>query len=80
MQHWSVDTTELQKDPRAFAIWNLENAINYGIRDGKISEDALRMYWNDLDLDPYKKKFLALLLDMPTLERTRYPNNQLCLF
>lgn len=62
MNHWSVDTTELRKDPRAFAIWNLENAINFGIRDGKISESELRTYWNELDLDPHKKKFLAMLL------------------
>ena len=62
MQHWSVDTTELQKDPKKFAIWSLENAINFGIRDEKINRQELEDYWDDLDLDPHKKKFLALLL------------------
>ncbi|MDO8517983.1 MAG: hypothetical protein Q7S26_01680 [bacterium] len=61
-KHWSVDTTELEKDPAAFAKWRLEQAINWGIREGKISERELREYWNVLDLDPHKKKFLALLL------------------
>lgn len=62
MKHWSVDTTELEKNPEAFAIWKLEQAVNFGIRDGKVNEKELRMYWDKLDLDPYKKKFLALLL------------------
>ena len=62
MQHWSVDTGELKKDPKKYAIWRLENAVNFGIRDGKISESELRNHWNELDLDPHKKKFLAMLL------------------
>lgn len=62
MNHWSVDTTELEKDPRKYVIWRLENAVNFGIRDGKISARELKDHWDDLDLDPNKKKFLALLL------------------
>ena len=62
MKHWSVDTTELEKDPRAFAKWRLEQAINWGIRDGKINESELRNYWDSLDLDPHKKRFLSFLL------------------
>ena len=62
MKHWSVDTTELEKDPRAFAKWRLEQAINWGIRDGKIIERELREHWDSLELDPNKKKFLSFLL------------------
>ena len=62
-KHWSVDTTELEKDPRAFSIWKLEQAVNFGIRDAKISGAELREHWNSLDLDPHKKKFLSLLLE-----------------
>ena len=62
MNHWSVDTTELEKDPVAFARWKLEQAINWGIRDGKISERELRAHMDTLDIDPRKKKFLSLLL------------------
>ncbi len=62
MKHWSVDTTELKKSPVQYAIWRLEQAINFGIRDEKIHEQELRTYWDRLDLDPHKKKFLALIL------------------
>jgi hypothetical protein len=63
MKHWSVDTTELKKDPEAFAAWKLEQAVNYGLRQGRISARELRKYWDRLDLDPPKKRFLALLLE-----------------
>ena len=63
MNHWSVDAEGMQeRDPDAFAVWELENAVNFGIRDGKISAVALRKYWDRLDIDPHKKKFLALAL------------------
>lgn len=61
-KHWSVDTQELEKDPDAYAIWNLEQGINFGIRDGKIRKETLLKYWDRLDLDPARKKLLALLL------------------
>ena len=63
MKHWSVQTSGLKKDPRLFAVWQLEQAINFGIRDGKIKKGDLRANWDKLDLDPAKKKFLALALD-----------------
>lgn len=63
-KHWSVDTTELEKDPVAFAKWRLEQAINWGIRDGKINERELREHWDSLDIDVYKKRFLSLLLSL----------------
>ena len=63
MNHWSVDTTELEKDSVAYARWKLEQAINWGIRDGKIDERELREHMPVLDLDPDKRKFLLLLLE-----------------
>lgn len=62
MKHWSVDTAALEKDPDAYAIWRLEQAVNFGLRDGKINAAELLKYWDKLDIDPYKKKFLALIL------------------
>lgn len=62
MKHWSVDPTTLQKDPDAYTIWRLEQAVNYGLRDGKIKEAELVKYWDRLDIDPQKKKFLSLIL------------------
>lgn len=62
MNHWSVDKKELEKNPEKLAVWNLENAINFGMRDGKIKREILLKYWHLLDLDPWKRKFLSLLL------------------
>ena len=62
MKHWSVDASVLGNDPDALAVWGLENAVNFGIRDGKIKRQNLLVYWNKLDLDPHKKKFLSLIL------------------
>ena len=61
-KHWSVDTTELEKDPDAYAVWRLEQAINFGIRDSKIEAGELKKYWDKLDIDPDKKRFLSLIL------------------
>lgn len=62
MKHWSVDTRELEKNPDALAVWELENAVNFGIREGKIKKRDLLAHWNALDLDPHKKEFLSLIL------------------
>jgi hypothetical protein len=63
MKHWSVDSSVLQKDPEAFIRWQLEQAINFGIRTEKINRHDLRTHWHRLDLDPAKKRFLALILE-----------------
>lgn len=62
IKHWSVDTAELRKDKKAFSKWNLENAINFGMRNGKINENELRENFDILNLDPHKRRFLSLLL------------------
>mgnify|MGYP001570124266 FL=1 len=62
MKHWSVDTVALEKDPDAYAIWQLEQAVNFGLRAGKIKAAELLKYWDKIDIDPFKKKFLALIL------------------
>jgi len=67
-KHWSVDEAELKKDKNAYAIWRLEQAVNFGLRfdethrKGKINKKELLKYWKKLDLDPAKKKFLSILL------------------
>lgn len=62
MKHWSIDTTELKKDKDSYAIWELEQTINFGLRTDKINLADLRKYWNNIDIDPFKRKFLSLLL------------------
>ena len=63
MKHWSVDTEKLKKNPEAYAIWELEQMINFGLRSGKIKRLELSRYWNKINLDPHKKKFLKLILN-----------------
>lgn len=62
MKHWSVNARALQNDPNALAVWELENAINFGIREGKIKRQDLLAHWDMLELDPHKKRFLSLIL------------------
>lgn len=62
-QHWSVDETELKKDPRAYAIWRLEQRINFGVGEQKIKRKELTEYWSDIEIDPFKRKALSLALE-----------------
>ncbi len=61
-QHWSVDETELKKDPLAHAIWRLEQRINFGVGAEKINSVELKKHWKQIDIDPNKRKVLALAL------------------
>jgi len=63
MYNWSVDEKQFKKaDSKAYEIWKLEQAINYGLGGKKISEKLTRKYWPKLDLDPESKRFLEFLL------------------
>ncbi len=62
MEHWSIDIKKLKKDPRAYSIWKLEQMINFGLRDGKISKRELSLYWDAVNLDPHKRRLLFLML------------------
>ena len=62
MKNWSTDTTQLQKDPEKFSIWKLEQLINFGLDGEKIDKTELKKYWGVLNLDPLKKKFLAIFV------------------
>lgn len=62
MKHWSVNTSALRKDPRAYAVWKLEQAINFGIRKGRISRKKLAEHWHEIDIDPAKRRFLGMLI------------------
>ena len=39
MKHWSVDETELKKNKPAFTTWQLEQAVNVGLRKGKLHKN-----------------------------------------
>ncbi len=62
MYNWSTDEEALKNDPEAHAIWKLEQMVNFGLNDEKLSTTALLKYWDRLTLDPHRKSVLAFLL------------------
>lgn len=62
MHNWSVDTTELKKDKKKYAIWRLEQMVNFGLEGEKIKRQELKKYWNILNLDHNKKQYLKMIL------------------
>lgn len=62
MYNWSVDTAELKKDKQKYAIWRMEQMVNFGLEGKKISRNKLKKYWKFLKLDPSRKKYLSFLL------------------
>lgn len=63
MYNWSTDEEQLKKDPEKYAIWKLEQLVNFGLNDEKISQADLKRYWTSLTIDPARRKFLDLLLN-----------------
>lgn len=62
MKNWSTDIVELQKDKEKFCTWRLEQLINFGLGEEKIDLDELRTYWDVVQIDPFKRKFLSLFI------------------
>jgi hypothetical protein len=62
MKNWSTDISRLQKNKTAFAVWRLEQLVNFGLGGEKINLAELRTYWEKLDIDPFKRKFLSLFV------------------
>lgn len=62
MYNWTVDITQLKKDKKQYAVWKLEQMVNFGLNGKKIDKKDLKKYWPLLCLDPQKKKYLSLIL------------------
>lgn len=62
MKNWSTDLKELKKDKTKYIIWKLEQMINFGLDNKKISRKELKKYWNKLYIDPLKKRYLKMIL------------------
>ncbi|MBI2097743.1 MAG: hypothetical protein HYT46_02315 [Candidatus Vogelbacteria bacterium] len=65
MKNWSIDEEKLKQYPEKYAIWKLEQLINYGFDGEKINTSVLKKYWNKLSIDPENRKFLSFLLWPP---------------
>ena len=62
MYNWSVDEKELKKDKEKYAIWKLEQMVNFGLGGKKIKITELKKYWNKLKIDSARKRLLQILL------------------
>jgi len=62
MYNWNTDTRALRKSPEKYAIWKLEQLINFGLDRGKLDAKLVKKYWNKLNIDSKKKEALAFLL------------------
>lgn len=59
MYNWSTDTTTLKKNPEEYQIWRLEQLINFGLGNEKLSTLALKKYWDKLTINPKRRNVLA---------------------
>lgn len=62
MYNWTVDEKKLGKNIEKYAIWKLEQLVNFGLNGEKIKKKELKKYWSKLQIDPARKNFLQLLL------------------
>lgn len=62
MYNWSVDTSRLIKDPERYEVFKLEQAINFGLNNTKLSMNSLKDNFKLLNIDPNKRAYLKLLL------------------
>ncbi len=62
MRNWSVDIKKIRKNKEKYAIWKLEQMVNFGLEGKKIKRSELKKYWKILNIDPAKRKFLSLFI------------------
>ena len=63
MYNWSTDERRLKKTKKEYAIWKIEQMVNFGLRGKRIKKADLKKYWKELSIDPYRRKYLSMLLD-----------------
>ena len=59
MYNWSTDITTLKRNHKKYQIWRLEQLINFGLGNEKLSTMELKKYWEQLNIDPKRKNVLA---------------------
>jgi len=62
MYNWSVDETELKKDKEKYALWKVQQMINWGLGGEKLPEYFVRKNWEKLSMDDPTRRYLKFLL------------------
>ncbi len=58
MRNWFMNDKHFANNNEK-AIWQLEQMVNFGLARGeKLNKKQLLKFWDNLSLDPSKKKFL----------------------
>lgn len=63
MNNWSTDTKKLSKYPEKYAIWKLEQLINFGLNGQRLNFVELKKYFSKLNIDPQKRRYLDSILN-----------------
>lgn len=64
MHNWSVDVKKLKKYPEKYALWRLEQLINYGLDEEKLDKKEVKRLWPKIkdDLDPDRRKAIEFFI------------------
>ncbi len=62
MYNWSVDTSKLKKNSKKYKVFKLEQAINFGLNNTKLSLKSLKENFDILKIDSNKRAYLKMLL------------------
>jgi len=62
MYNWNTNILGWDKKSPSYQIWKLEQLINFGLNGHKLKRALVCKYWSKLDLDPFRKKLLKLIL------------------
>lgn len=62
MKNWSTNEEFLKKYPEKYNIWKLEQLINFGLGNEKLSLQNVKDNINKLAIDPLKKRYLKFLI------------------
>jgi len=62
MYNLNTDTTRLKKNSDKNNIFRLEQKINFGLNNTKLSLETLKKYWHQLSIYPAKKKYLEKIV------------------
>lgn len=62
MYNWSTDTKEIRKKGEDYTLWKLQQKINFGLNNEKLDFKDLKKYWDKLEIDRYRRKFLEFII------------------
>ncbi|OIO44800.1 MAG: hypothetical protein AUJ41_01685 [Candidatus Pacebacteria bacterium CG1_02_43_31] len=62
MYNWNTDTTRLKKNTPKYDKFVLEQQINFGLNNTKISLEKLKKHWDQLDIDKTKRNYLKKIV------------------